>query len=185
MHGHLNIHHDARSPEHSSRCTVAWTFITMHGHLNVKQTQYVCSETNEPVIKTTQYHGTPNTSTLNKSISNEMLLPSKNFQNFTHLPAFPLDFVSIYSHSKKQKTKILKKRVNLLTSHKFVNFTQILTQQLYNAIYCLITFWHLPKGSIPPVFTQCHAPTVSVTDNFGPNDISVLFNLTRDWKGPP
>ena len=32
----IRIYHDARSPEHLSRCTVTWTFITMHGHLNVK-----------------------------------------------------------------------------------------------------------------------------------------------------
>ena len=35
MQGHLNIYHDARSPEHLSRCTVTWTFITMQGHLNI------------------------------------------------------------------------------------------------------------------------------------------------------
>ena len=31
----IKIYHDARSSEHLSRCTVAWTFITMHGHLNI------------------------------------------------------------------------------------------------------------------------------------------------------
>jgi len=35
MHGHMNIYHDARSPEHLSRCTVTWTFITIHGHVNI------------------------------------------------------------------------------------------------------------------------------------------------------
>ena len=35
MHGHPNIYHDARSPEHLSRCTLTRTFITMHGHPNI------------------------------------------------------------------------------------------------------------------------------------------------------
>ena len=122
MHGHVNIYHDARSSE--------------------RQTETVClfkNVCNELVIKTTQYYGTAETSSVNMSTANEMTLPSKKKLSDLYSSLLPL-ISSLFTHIQRKKMKRIKKCVNLLTSYKFVNFTQILTQQLYNAIYCLITF---------------------------------------------